>query len=733
MSGAIAANFFNGIIDGFSGESLARAFNAALQFAFDSIRGFIDTLNWYGIGQDIGDAIRGIDWYGIFVSLVDIGDRVIRAIFDVIRGAISGGGGRSGSRLRDLTVNPSDNSSVAWRIAYETTQSNRMVNRQSMGLSGLGSEMVSTIADSVTSQSAIDVLTKALGDLFSLAFLGALTLLAETGQTFGENIAEIFSDTFEGGHWEADSQGNVYWVDSSESEHAGASNAFTDWYANMRDNHRNPWSAAFGDNITDNLHSGVDRISDQGTGLNDFLHGAVDFGSVIWNAPGVAQDTLDDTLSSLGIDPEDYWSLGDGGFDLLERGVGHLFGNGNGTSRSGGSSSSHTAADFSNRGNTGSQANEEEGEEIEHEYSTIGGIIVGMAEEAEEAWNDFWGISSKDGSRVAGQLSKNFTATSKVATSATASIEKGFERERIASNNAYNVIKDNNNRMISVLNDTGNKFQTETVSRFTEGSNRISAIVSQLSTDTSQSMDSMGARMYESITATTTAMVTPLNSLKDHFVNTYKTAGEEATAEINRMGSSLSASFNGVIEHSKGALEGYKSTWDGLKGSVKDTSNWAIAGAEGMANGITDAYNQIIRNLKNMDVTIPNVGNNPDAGKKLNGEFRNLNILERIRIPRLGKGGSVRNSTYANIGEAGREAVIPLDKDTSWADVFIAKTQQANAPALAEQNALLRQEIEILRAIAAKNVTIASSDVYSAVRSENEDMVRRTGVNPLAI
>ena len=88
---------------------------------------------------------------------------------------------------------------------------------------------------------------------------------------------------------------------------------------------------------------------------------------------------------------------------------------------------------------------------------------------------------------------------------------------------------------------------------------------------------------------------------------------------------------------------------------------------------------------------------------------------------------------FANIGEAGREAVIPLDNTSSWADAFIAKTQEATAPALAEQNALLRQEVEYLRQIAAKEFSVTSRDVYSAVRSENDSEVKRTGYNPLAI
>lgn len=37
-----------------------------------------------------------------------------------------------------------------------------------------------------------------------------------------------------------------------------------------------------------------------------------------------------------------------------------------------------------------------------------------------------------------------------------------------------------------------------------------------------------------------------------------------------------------------------------------------------------------------------------------------------ISIPRLANGGITTGSTLANIGEAGREAVLPLENNTGW-------------------------------------------------------------------
>ena len=44
-----------------------------------------------------------------------------------------------------------------------------------------------------------------------------------------------------------------------------------------------------------------------------------------------------------------------------------------------------------------------------------------------------------------------------------------------------------------------------------------------------------------------------------------------------------------------------------------------------------------------------------------------------FNIPQLAGGGIVRQSTIANIGEAGKEAVIPLENNTGWMDTLAAK------------------------------------------------------------
>jgi len=86
--------------------------------------------------------------------------------------------------------------------------------------------------------------------------------------------------------------------------------------------------------------------------------------------------------------------------------------------------------------------------------------------------------------------------------------------------------------------------------------------------------------------------------------------------------------------------------------------NGIISLFESMANGVISALNFLIRGMNKIQVSIP------DWVPKIGGRTFGVNVEEiaRVDIPRLAEGGIVTQSTLANIGEAGAEAVIPLDK-----------------------------------------------------------------------
>jgi len=110
----------------------------------------------------------------------------------------------------------------------------------------------------------------------------------------------------------------------------------------------------------------------------------------------------------------------------------------------------------------------------------------------------------------------------------------------------------------------------------------------------------------------------------------------------------------------------FKTLWDMLKGifvafaanfgqaigqMFKNVINGVLGFIEGFLNTPIDAINGLIDVIN----SVPGI----DLGK-----------LSRINLPRLAKGGVTTGATTALIGEAGTEAVLPLDRNTGWATLL---------------------------------------------------------------
>lgn len=88
---------------------------------------------------------------------------------------------------------------------------------------------------------------------------------------------------------------------------------------------------------------------------------------------------------------------------------------------------------------------------------------------------------------------------------------------------------------------------------------------------------------------------------------------------------------------------------DTISGAIKGAINTVIEGAVGIVNGFIKAINFAIGVIN----AIPGVS------------ITKLNLLQ---VPQLAEGGVVDKPTTAIIGEAGQEAVVPLENNTEWID-----------------------------------------------------------------
>lgn len=185
----------------------------------------------------------------------------------------------------------------------------------------------------------------------------------------------------------------------------------------------------------------------------------------------------------------------------------------------------------------------------------------------------------------------------------------------------------------------------------------------------------------------------------------------------NNMKDGVKAAINAIKGHILDSLRNIKGGWreswtsmkttlfgilDTIKSGFREKINSIISFVENMANSVVTGVNKVLEALNSVGFDMPDwLGG---------GTFHpNLQTLSTISIPRLANGGITTGSTLANIGEAGREAVLPLENNLSYLEP------------LAEMIASKMEGVQTVRIVAEE------SGIFKVVREGANDYFRRTG------
>ena len=124
-----------------------------------------------------------------------------------------------------------------------------------------------------------------------------------------------------------------------------------------------------------------------------------------------------------------------------------------------------------------------------------------------------------------------------------------------------------------------------------------------------------------------------------------------------------------------------------------------------MANSVISGLNSMINAMNKLSWDIP------DWVPKIGGNKFGISIptIGSVSIPHLANGGITTGSTLANIGEAGREAVLPLENNLSYMKPF------------AEMIADEMKGVQTVRIVADEG------KIFKIVREEANSYYRRTG------
>lgn len=147
---------------------------------------------------------------------------------------------------------------------------------------------------------------------------------------------------------------------------------------------------------------------------------------------------------------------------------------------------------------------------------------------------------------------------------------------------------------------------------------------------------------------------------KTYWKNKFDSIKQGASEKLNEVKSTITEKWNSIKTWFTTNVSSKFTTsyWTGKFNSIKDGAKAAF---NGVISVVENAINGIIRKINTLSWKIP------DWVPVFGGDTFGFN-MKTISIPRLAEGGITNGSTLANIGERGREAVLPLEHNTQWMD-----------------------------------------------------------------
>ncbi len=160
---------------------------------------------------------------------------------------------------------------------------------------------------------------------------------------------------------------------------------------------------------------------------------------------------------------------------------------------------------------------------------------------------------------------------------------------------------------------------------------------------------------FSSVSTFFTGMWENIKSTFGNVVSWFKERFSEAWTAVKNVFSSGGKIFDGIK--------------DGILNGLKTVINGIIGGINKVIKVPFDGINYALKQIRNVDI----LGFQP---------FSWIGTISVPQIPKLAHGGIVNRPTLAMIGEAGREAVLPLQNNTQWmkelADMISLNRQNNN-------------------------------------------------------
>ncbi len=243
------------------------------------------------------------------------------------------------------------------------------------------------------------------------------------------------------------------------------------------------------------------------------------------------------------------------------------------------------------------------------------------------------------------------------------------------------------------------------------------------------------------VTEITSNLVTSVqnkwNDIKTGTVNIWNSIKDAVTSKINAAKDIVSNVVNTVRNTVGGVWNSIQATTSSVWNGIRNAMTHPIETAKNTIKGIVDTIKGFFSNfhVSLPHISLPHFSITPygwSVGDLLKGS------IPKLGIQWYAKGGimdgitpfAFNGNNLAVGGEAGKEAILPLESNTQWmdkvADKVVAKsTNGADYQTLIEQNrtliSLMRRQNELTQEVASKdtNVSISTSDITSGMKRKS--------------
>ena len=271
---------------------------------------------------------------------------------------------------------------------------------------------------------------------------------------------------------------------------------------------------------------------------------------------------------------------------------------------------------------------------------TIEGMIIGI----EEKWKDLTSkVESLIGKLVTGVEEKWNTMKTGVTE----------EAQEIASNvqEKFDNVKQSVSETLSNVKETASEIWRNVSETVQEKANNIF-------TTAKEKFNNMKTSVNDSTNAAKNHLTTAWNTLRTTLTDRATTIGNSVKEKFNTLKTNLTTNTNNV----KTTLT---TGWSNIQTSIVNTASNIVRSVSNVLSGlITIASNIVtaIQNMFNFNITLPTIGGSPYGG----GVGGNASTRSRYIPQRMAAGGVVTKRSILEVGEDGREAIIPLENNTQW-------------------------------------------------------------------